>query len=91
MLDHFDGKVLSMPGHFLCTRNGIWRGKEFSIRTKEGATAIHDALDILKDQQAVEPLSWNSLLTNASREHVEDIGPKSLMTFDSSDGTPAKD
>lgn len=91
MLEHFDGKVLSMPGHFLCTRNGIWRGKEYSIKTKEGAAAIHDALYILKDQQAVEPLSLNSLLNKASKEHVEDIGPKNLMTFDSSDGTPAKE
>ena len=91
MLEHFDGNVLSMPGHFLCTRNGLWRGKEMTIKTQEGAAAVLDALEFLEKQQAVRPLIWNSLLTKASRQHVEDIGQKSLVIFDSSDGTTAKD
>jgi uncharacterized protein YkwD len=60
------------------------------IRTQEGAQAVNEAISFIRSQKKVHPLIWNKGLHHAAKNHVDDIGPKGLVTFDSSDGTNAR-
>ena len=43
----------------------------------------------LKKEKPLQPLKWNRELTDAAKYHANDMGPKGLMSHDSSDGTTA--
>ena len=43
--------------------------------TREGRKAVQEAIDFLKDVEAVEPLSFSRGLYYAAQDHCEDVGP----------------
>lgn len=73
MLGQFDGMLLKRPG-------------KVTLRTKEGADAVKEAIEFLEKQTPIQPLRWCDEIAQASKDHASDIGPKGLIQHDSSDG-----
>ena len=59
-----------------------------NIITKEGRSAVQEAINALKSQEPLPMLLPNSDLSSAAADHCADQGPKGLTGCDSSDGTP---
>ena len=57
MQGRFEGFLMKQPGRI-------------TLRTKEGATAVQEAIEYLNHLQPVRELRWNNELYVASREHV---------------------
>jgi uncharacterized protein YkwD len=77
-LKYFRGNIFAKPG-------------EDAIQTVEGRSAFEEAIDFLKAQTAVGPLTHSEHLSNACKDHVNDIGPKGAATHDGSDGSNVSD
>lgn len=71
-LKYFRNKIFQPPG-------------EDPIQTYEGPDAIDDAIQFLKTQKPVEKLELNDSITQACKDHVNDIGTKGLTTHEGSD------
>jgi hypothetical protein len=61
--------------------------KRSFIETKEGNLAYVEAIEFLRGQKAMAAFKWNDRLAMASQDHVDDIGPKGLVTNIGSDGS----
>ena len=61
------------------------------IQMIEGEKVINEAIQFLKSLPAIPPLEWDDNLTNSAQEHVDDIGPKGALSYQSSDGTEPED
>ena len=57
------------------------------IQMIEGEKVFNDAIKFLRKIQPLPPLEWDDTLCKSAQEHVNDIGPKGLLTYQSSDGT----
>ena len=57
----------------------------------EGDAVFKEAIDYLKSLPPLEPLEWSESLASSAMEHVTDIGPKGLLSYQSSDGTEPED
>jgi len=57
----------------------------------EGKEAVNEAIDYLQGINPLPPLEWDDNLTLSALEHVMDIGPKGLVSYQSSDGTEPED
>jgi uncharacterized protein YkwD len=75
---YFKGDVLHKPG-------------EIAVQTHEGLSAVENAILFLKQQEPVGPLELDENLCRAADDHVQDIGPKGLVSHDSSDGKNVSD
>ena len=55
--------------------------------------AVKEAIEYLqtKAEKVTEPLRWSEELVKAAKEHVEDTGPKGLLSHESSSGGSVKD
>ena len=53
----------------------------------EGEEVFNEAIQFLKNLRPLEPLQWEDALAASAQEHVDDIGPKGLLLYQSSDGT----
>jgi len=73
MLTKFEGNLLK-------------RDAKVTLRTKEGESAVREAIDFLKKQPPVAPLRWCDPVSKAADDHTRDIGAKGLIQHDSSDG-----
>jgi len=73
MLNNFENKLDYRKGNGRPT-----------IRTKEGPSAILEAIEFISQKQPVKPLKWSQELSEASKSHVLDIGPKGLAGHESS-------
>lgn len=73
MKGQFDNMLLKRPG-------------KVTLRTKEGVDAVNDAIEYIKTLSAMQPLRWCDQVAEASKAHVNDIGPKGLIQHDSSNG-----
>ena len=60
---------------------------EDPIQTYEGASAVNDAINFLKNQKPVHELTLNKDISQACKDHVDDIGPKGLTTHEGSNGS----
>jgi uncharacterized protein YkwD len=80
LLECFDGDVLKREG-------------KTNLRTNEGPKAVKEAIEYLqtKAEKVTEPLRWSEELVKAAKEHVEDTGPKGLLSHESSSGGSVKD
>ena len=58
---------------------------------KEGDNAFKEAIHFLKNLQPLKPLQWDENLYLSAQAHVDDIGPKGLCLYQSSDGTEPED
>ena len=57
----------------------------------EGDTVFKEAINFLKSLAPLHPLEWSESLAESAMEHVNDIGPKGLLSYQSSDGTEPED
>lgn len=78
LLGRFEGFLQKQPG-------------KTTLRTKEGAAAVKEAIEYLNKLAPTLPLKWHVELYTAARQHVLDIGPKGLVQHESSDGTSVKE
>ena len=57
----------------------------------EGDAVFKEAISFLKSLPSLPPLAWDDNLCKSAQEHVNDIGPKGLLLYQSSDGTEPED
>ena len=57
----------------------------------EGDNVFKEAINFLKNLPSLKPLQWDENLCRSAQEHVDDIGPKGLLLYQSSDGTEPED
>ena len=57
----------------------------------EGDNVFKEAISFLKSLPPLKPLQWDENLSRSAQEHVDDIGPKGLLLYQSSDGTEPED
>ena len=57
----------------------------------EGESVFEEAILFLSKLNPLEELKWSHQLFEAALEHVIDIGPKGLLSYQSSDGTEPED
>ena len=57
----------------------------------EGDAVFKEAINFLKSLPSLPPLTWDENLCRSAQEHVNDIGPKGLLLYQSSDGTEPED
>lgn len=77
-LKHFKDDVLHKP-------------KEAPLQTYEGKAAFEEAIQFLKKQKPLEALTSDERLSKAADDHVRDLGPKGLVSHDSTDGKTMSD
>ena len=53
----------------------------------EGEKVINEAIKYLKKLPPIPPLEWEDALNMSAQDHVNDIGPKGILSYQSSDGT----
>ena len=64
---------------------------KIQIQMVEGENVFNEAIDFLKNLRPLQPLQWDDCLAQSAQEHVDDIGPKGLLLYQSSDGTEPED
>ena len=74
-------KYLDIPSKIFSEPNKV------QIQMVEGIDAFNEAISFLKNIEPLEPLKWDENLAKSAKEHVDDIGPKGLLQYTSSDGT----
>ena len=57
----------------------------------EGEKVIDEAVKYLKNLPPIPPLEWEDALAQSAQQHVNDIGPKGILSYQSSDGTEPED
>ena len=60
---------------------------KIQIQMVEGDAVFKEAIQFLKSLPPLPPLIWDENLAQSAQEHVNDIGPKGLLLYQSSDGT----
>lgn len=75
MLSYFQGNTYKDPV------------SRINIITNEGPAAVHEAISFLKSCQSAPPVRLSKGLTQASRDHCYDIGPKGDVSHTGSDGS----
>jgi uncharacterized protein YkwD len=78
VLNQLDGEVIRREG-------------KTNIRTNEGAKAVKEAIEYLGKAEKVPPVVWSKELAKACKEHVDDVGPKGIMSHEGSKGTTVKE
>ena len=74
-LGRFKGKILYSEDN-----------KSF-IETKEGPSAYTEAIEYLRTQRGMPEFKWSPILMKAAKDHVNDIGPKGLVSSMGSNGS----
>ena len=64
---------------------------KIQIQMVEGDAVFKEAIQFLKSLPSLPPLTWDENLCKSAQEHVNDIGPKGLLLYQSSDGTEPED
>lgn len=76
---HIDNnKVLTEPG-------------KIPIQMVEGVDVINEAINYLNNIKYLQPFELDPYLCQSAQEHVDDIGPKGLLSYQSSDQTEPED
>ena len=65
--------------------------KKSFIETQEGQFAYVEAIEFLRQQKAQKPFAWSRELEDAADNHVQDIGPKGLVSSIGTDGSMPTD
>ena len=64
---------------------------KMQLQMVEGNSVFDEAIQFLKKLSPLKPLQWDENLAKSAKEHVDDIGPKGLLLYQSSDGTEPED
>ncbi len=75
LLPLFDGDVIRRPG------------SNIGLRTDEGPTAVREAINFLRQQQPLPPMTWADGMWRAARDHVLDQGPSGATGHAGRDGS----
>lgn len=57
----------------------------------EGEYVFNEGISFLRNLPPLKPLIWDDCLALSAKDHVDDIGPKGLLSYQSSDGTEPED
>ena len=60
---------------------------KIQIQMVEGEDVFNEAINYLNNLRPLQPFQWEEALAKSAQEHVDDIGPKGLLLYQSSDGT----
>ena len=71
--------------------NVLSEPNKIQIQMVEGDNVFKEAIQFLKSLPPLQPLQWDQNLARSAQEHVDDIGPKGLLLYQSSDGTEPED
>ena len=69
------------------TTNILSEPNKVKIQMIEGEKIFDETIKYLKSLSPLPPLDWDDCLASSAEEHVNDIGPKGLLLYQSSDGT----
>ena len=61
---------------------------KIQLQMVEGDNVFKEAIQFLNDLPSLKELQWDEYLSIIAQEHIDDIGPKGLLLYESSDGTP---
>ena len=61
------------------------------LQMVEGNNVFYEAIKFLENLSPMKPLQWDNNLYLSAKEHVNDVGPKGLLLYQSSDGTEPQD
>ena len=75
---HFDGRLLKIPG-------------ERIILTREGTTAVNEAMNVVRSMNPVSRLSLSKGMSLGARDHVKDQGSSGSIGHTGRDGSQAWD
>jgi len=75
---YYDGKLLKLPG-------------ETPILTKEGTSAVVEAIRSLRSQKPVSPLSPSKGMTLGAKDHIRDLRTSGASQHKGSDGSESWD
>ena len=64
---------------------------KIQIQMVEGENVFNEAIQYLKNLSPLPPFEWDDCLAQSAQEHVDDIGPKGLLLYQSSDGAEPED
>ena len=64
---------------------------KIQIQMVEGDNVFKEAINYLKSLPSLKPLQWDENLCRSAQEHIDDIGPKGLLLYQSSDGIEPED
>ena len=67
--------------------NVLSEPNKIQIQMVEGEEVFNEAISFLKNLPSLPVLKWDNNLAASAQEHVDDIGPKGLLLYQSSDGT----
>ena len=62
--------------------NILYKDYENPIKTSEGAEAVQDAINFLKNQKSVQELVYSKDIGLSCKDLIDDIGPKGLVTHE---------
>ena len=71
--------------------NVLSEPNKVQIQMIEGEKIFDETIKYLKSLSPLRPLDWDDSLALSAQEHVDDIGPKGLLLYQSSDGTEPED
>jgi uncharacterized protein YkwD len=74
MLPCFEGTLYKKPG-------------KINLRTNEGPAAIKECIDFLRNAQPLPEFILSDGMSQACQDHANDIGPKSKVSHNGSDGS----
>jgi uncharacterized protein YkwD len=75
---HYDGKLLKLPG-------------ETPILTKEGTSAVAEAIRSLRSQKPVPPLRPSKGMSLGAKDHIRDLRTSGVSQHEGSDGSQTWD
>ena len=75
---YYDGKLLKLPG-------------ETPIQTREGTSAVVEAIRSLRSQKPVSPLSPSKGMSLGARDHMKDLRTSGASQHQGSDGSQSWD
>lgn len=61
------------------------------LLTREGASAVREAIRVLRATKPLPPLALSTGMTRAAHDHVRDQGPRGTLEHEGSDGSMAWD
>jgi uncharacterized protein YkwD len=78
-LQYYNGNLFRRPGD------------ESALETREGTSAVREAIRVLRETRPMPPLHLSTGMTLATEDHVKDQAPRGLMNHRGTDGTMAWD
>lgn len=86
LIPKLEAAVKRFKGKVLMSEDG-----KSGVETLEGKEAYLEAISFLQKQSPVPALKWASELAMAAQDHVNDIGPKGIMSSIGSEGSMPQD